>query len=304
VNGFLMNLAAKALGHFPENIQPRLPGCFEPETTPARPVDPTRSLSEGAGLPSHLERKSAFPETSELSQAKREPSPGTTQPRTVRPASPHQRSDSFAEAGRSEGKPVFVPPLPPAPLGMKPSLEDGPTKAKEERAESQNSPQGPAVPKGRPTARRERLTDHRVDSVREDNTPKPITLPTPPMNKNRESGEMRNQTEEVPLWKPEIDVPSSVGSVREKREKLKPDSQIEKSHLIPVEARVLETGADTKPIGSIVRPEPPVIRVTIGRVDVRAVIPPSPPMPPPPAAACEPQLTLEEYLNQRKAGTR
>lgn len=301
-----MNLAAKALGHFPENIQPRLPGCFEPETTPARPVYPTRSLSEGAGLPSHFERTIAFPETNELSQAKREPSPGTTQPRTFRPASPPQCSDSFAEAGRSEGKPVPVPQLRPAPLAMKPSLEDGPTKAEEHRAESQNSPQGPAVQKWRPTVRREGLTVDPVDSGVEDNTPKPITVRAAGTREgNQEPGESRNPTDRAQVWERKTDaLLPIVESTHGRAEKIEPAPKIERSPLIPAQTRVFDTGTDTKPIRSVVSPEPPVIRVTIGRVNVRAVVPPSPPKPPRPASAREPTLTLEEYLKQRKAGTR
>ena len=47
----------------------------------------------------------------------------------------------------------------------------------------------------------------------------------------------------------------------------------------------------------------PVIRVTIGRIDVRAVLPPAPPAPRP-AAPTGPVLSLEEYLKQRDGGRR
>ncbi len=43
-------------------------------------------------------------------------------------------------------------------------------------------------------------------------------------------------------------------------------------------------------------PGPPTIRVTIGRIDVRAVTPPSPPVQP--TAPTQPKLSLEEYLRQ------
>jgi hypothetical protein len=51
--------------------------------------------------------------------------------------------------------------------------------------------------------------------------------------------------------------------------------------------------------------QPPVIRVTIGRVEVRAVI--SPPIAPAPAAATSkesPKLSLEEYLKRSNGGRR
>ena len=61
------------------------------------------------------------------------------------------------------------------------------------------------------------------------------------------------------------------------------------------------------PRGREVRDEvpSPTIRVTIGRVEVRAVIP-SPPQPPPPQppAMREPALSLEDYLQQHAGGRR
>jgi hypothetical protein len=48
----------------------------------------------------------------------------------------------------------------------------------------------------------------------------------------------------------------------------------------------------------------PVIRVTIGRIDVRAVMPPAPPAPTPGGAPPRPALTLEAYLSQRNEGRR
>jgi hypothetical protein len=47
--------------------------------------------------------------------------------------------------------------------------------------------------------------------------------------------------------------------------------------------------------------EPPVIHVTIGRVEVRAIMPPATPKVAPPAA---PKLSLEEYLKQRNGRAR
>lgn len=45
---------------------------------------------------------------------------------------------------------------------------------------------------------------------------------------------------------------------------------------------------------------PPVIRVTIGRVDVRAIVPPSPAVSRAPSAPSAPRLSLQEYLGQRE----
>jgi len=46
----------------------------------------------------------------------------------------------------------------------------------------------------------------------------------------------------------------------------------------------------------------PVIRVTIGRIDVRAVLPPA--QPPRQTTPARPKLTLDEYLKQRNGGRR
>jgi len=46
----------------------------------------------------------------------------------------------------------------------------------------------------------------------------------------------------------------------------------------------------------------PIIRVTIGRVEVRALHPPAPA--PKPAKPAPPKLSLEDYLQQREKGSR
>ncbi len=51
-------------------------------------------------------------------------------------------------------------------------------------------------------------------------------------------------------------------------------------------------------------PPVPTIRVTIGRVEVRAVMPPAPPPPARLPAATGLTLSLDDYLKQRKEGGR
>lgn len=51
-------------------------------------------------------------------------------------------------------------------------------------------------------------------------------------------------------------------------------------------------------------PSPPTIRVTIGRIDVRAIMAPSPPPPRTELPKPGPDLTLDEYLRQRNGGRR
>lgn len=52
------------------------------------------------------------------------------------------------------------------------------------------------------------------------------------------------------------------------------------------------------------RNEPPVVRVTIGRIEVRAIMPQAPSRPDPPARKREPRLSLDEYLRSQKRGGR
>jgi hypothetical protein len=49
---------------------------------------------------------------------------------------------------------------------------------------------------------------------------------------------------------------------------------------------------------------PPIIEVTIGRVEVRAVHPPAPVARPKPIAPAAPRLSLEEYLRNQNGGRR
>lgn len=79
--------------------------------------------------------------------------------------------------------------------------------------------------------------------------------------------------------------------------------------IVPVEARLavaqppavsdLESGKTRSTPASA-----PSIRVTIGRIEVRAVSPPAPPPPQPRATRPLPALTLGEYLRQRNEGKR
>lgn len=81
--------------------------------------------------------------------------------------------------------------------------------------------------------------------------------------------------------------------------------------LAPIEIRSEAVQAQStlaaKPSSAAVpEPEPsaPTIRVSIGRIDVRAVTPPAPSAPRPAAMRPGPALSLDEYLKQQKGGRR
>ncbi|MFL6257089.1 MAG: hypothetical protein ACJ74T_18940, partial [Pyrinomonadaceae bacterium] len=49
---------------------------------------------------------------------------------------------------------------------------------------------------------------------------------------------------------------------------------------------------------------PPIIEVTIGRIEVRAVPPPAPPPPPQRARQAPPKMSLDDYLRAQSGGRR
>jgi hypothetical protein len=66
----------------------------------------------------------------------------------------------------------------------------------------------------------------------------------------------------------------------------------------------VEFPADQRPVALDPAPAAPTIRVSIGRIEVRAIMPPIPPARPTPPARPRPQLSLEDYLQQHKGGSR
>lgn len=79
----------------------------------------------------------------------------------------------------------------------------------------------------------------------------------------------------------------------------KPAQVIEDPH----EISLIEPAAPMSPIPVATQGTTPTIKITIGRVDVRAVMPPSP-APRPTPARSGPSLSLEDYLKQREGGRR
>jgi hypothetical protein len=68
-------------------------------------------------------------------------------------------------------------------------------------------------------------------------------------------------------------------------------------HLVPAVDPSMSTPAEAPPPA-------PIIRVSIGRIDVRAIMPPAPPAPRPKAARPSTGLSLEAYLKARQRGQR
>ena len=77
----------------------------------------------------------------------------------------------------------------------------------------------------------------------------------------------------------------------------KVDRLVEPSRDVP--GRVDKSMDVLKPREESNHAEPPVVRIHIGRIDVRAITPP-PPQPASKPAPAQPRLTLDEYLRQRE----
>jgi hypothetical protein len=103
--------------------------------------------------------------------------------------------------------------------------------------------------------------------------------------------------------------PSSVASTthtaprdRREREVARPERIVERPATTVRPASRLTAARRAMPAKQI-RDEPPPVRVTIGRIEVRAVVPP-PQAAPRPAPRRPAPLSLDEYLEQRRSGRR
>jgi hypothetical protein len=71
-----------------------------------------------------------------------------------------------------------------------------------------------------------------------------------------------------------------------------------------VRPQVTAIAGHGEPISSVNESGPPVIRVTIGRIEVRAILPPTSAAERPAPARAGPPVSLDEYLKQRNEGQR
>ena len=115
-------------------------------------------------------------------------------------------------------------------------------------------------------------------------------------------------TQEEPTVRPAPslrDVPRRVAAERAPQDRRSLPALLVPSHPRPEVTRVVEQHAadGSSPLRADAAVSPPTVRVTIGRIDVRAMYP-APQTPRPTPAAPRPSLTLEQYLEQRRGGER
>jgi hypothetical protein len=194
------------------------------------------------------------------------------------PADTVKRPESPAPASRSRQKPVY---LQDATTGTTPSPAS--RRGVEEHPSVRNRrPAGPEAAEGPPSLRH---PDNRTQQNTVRAPAESIPAATPPS---------RAETAGNPKEKP-------ANRAEDPDKRLSPSLTAQRHIITP-------RGADTfrprtGPAAAYdTRQEPKVIRVSIGRIEVRAA--PAPPVSPPPAARQPgPRLSLDDYLRSRRGGT-
>jgi hypothetical protein len=132
-------------------------------------------------------------------------------------------------------------------------------------------------------------------------TPRPDTAMARSQTPVRQAGDERLHLPvkidpSVPLNRPALGRPEADSPPRDRpsAERIIP-VQREPAYLTAALPRPVGAGRSPLPGLAPAPPGPPTIRVSIGRIEVRALMPP----PPLPAAPSGPSLTLEAYLNER-----
>lgn len=297
MNDYLTNIAAKALNLMPV-VQPRLASLYEPAPGMGGPPAGHMLAVETAPSGRSFGEASVPPGSTPQPQGNeegihREPEP-SPQARAAL-ASASEADEMFAsprrsplltpyttEAGPGTRQPLptprlVQPPLAPTrtssvqPMAERPSTDSHAAEfASDQRAEQAAwTPPQSGVEAGRETGREPRSSP----VLAEFSTIMP-DLPSPRIGHGGDP---------IPRSTPRAPIP--VRAVAQ-----------------PQEGAWRQSDAFTE--GDSTTPLAPVIRVSIGRVEVRAIMPPAAPAPRPKAARPGPGLSLEEYLKQGRRGQR
>lgn len=280
MSDFLSNLAARAINAAPV-IQPRPLTVFEPW--------PTDGALGARRLPDIMPDDASTVETAldgtrpTREAAPAEPNPATpimaarTMEETSRAVSPSTRSDFTARsiAPRDQAAPPAIAPIA--------ERATSPTVAAPQLAPSIiNHPDEPRRP-AEPTSPAERLIVERERIDREpEKPPVPVLMPQTVLI----------ERPAAPATSPSI-VQPVVERVIDRREKIAPPDRSRDARSTSAPTTANETLPEP--------PAPPVIHVTIGRVEVRATPTPAAPRR---AAHSTPTLSLEDYLRSRNGGRR
>lgn len=282
---FLQRLARRALGNAP-GVQPRIPSRFE----------------DGGGAMAAIEVREAVRATEQppalrpVVGTRPEPErrrPTGSAPEPASPSRPRPRRDD--EGSTPTGPPPRGTPRAHAAPGPEPSSKAETSRHPEtptRRPETVSGPR-PAVPHRHPRAP---SSETRLDTAPSpepqvargaappESPPSVTVRPTAVRVENRER---RN---------PPSPRPGESESPSAQRASIRPRVDVETS--LPVSRGERRNGSRQRTQDT---PAEPAVRVTIGRVEVRAIQPASPPAP---RRLPEPRLTLEDYLRQRREGRR
>lgn len=263
MNPFLSRLIAQAQGQAP-TLEPRLPGRFE---TPARfegswageAVESLEQAAPRAPGPAPAEPAPLEPARPEIPPPAR-PSPRLADPQAPEPSG--RRKRSRAEKRELEARPSPIPHPEPLPAPLEPPPAHDPL------------PEPPREPGVRPA---------RVGAGVE-GAENPLLPPVaPPLTQRPELSEAEPGGLEPPRPRPALEAPALLG---------RQVSEEHGSSLFPAPRQHVSL-PEARPAA----PEAPVIRIHIGRVEVRALF--GPPPEGPKAKAAPQGLSLEDFLKGR-----
>ncbi len=273
MNDYLTSLAARALA--PPAIQPRQGSLFEPAATPPGSAGPRRTVRQWGESheetpetePGGEDRGRLFPAPPRREEVQRRPAAEEAPPNHNQPVAPAVRpAPGWADA------PVPAVPMAtalpaPARAQMAPTVTHAPPVA--------TPPRPPLDSRPRPERARE-----------EDPPPKVMSGPARPAARRELTPVETADTRDAPAARRASDSPPV------------------RSPFAPAVVAASQARSEKAATGSVSQPGPTTIRVTIGRVEVRAVTPPAAAPGPSRAAKSGARLSLEEYLKHRSGDRR
>lgn len=279
MSDFLANLASRALA-LSQPVRPRVASLFEPSSA-ARPVAEFErdSVVEAAPPAADMASLAASPATPPLQRAMPPPvptrSPPPPQPVAVLwPPQPSGEVTPAQPAATLAQSHVPAPPVLPVPVA---SLA--------------------RVPPPQPIDVRPEPGEPVIRPLRATPAPPPVAAPAPPAPSTEIHIETR-VVERIAAAREPAAVVASKAQAPGPPLTAPPPTGIRPQITPAAPARQAPVPAEPTP-----PPAPPaVVRVTIGRVEVRAITPPTAPAPPSRSARNVPVLTLDQYLQQRRGG--
>jgi hypothetical protein len=308
MSDYLKHLAARSLNRTP-SIQPRLASRFEP-LSPAAGATLSPPASEPTLDRDQLDIENdtgrvSPPEAHAPARAESQPRIADAPPRSL-DAAPPSLDASMRSDARTEIQPRVDTEQTHAASSMKPPRQPPPSSVFAPPSGRQPAPHtsSPATTETLRDAREHAAEDARAGLPHKDDTPAPRRPPA-----TNESALERNirrvvaREFEARAAETEADgtPPSRARAGDRRRQGAEPIS------IVAARADAVQAAAREQADASA-QTAPPIIRVTIGRIEVRAVTPPAPPAargearPTEAEARPDPARSLREYLKQRGGG--